>query len=115
MWDHVGPLKCPAGGRLTYSTNTFTGTYTLSTVTFGSLGFLLVERTVWPIQTPLTCWFEFRSRNSWLTACFLLPYAPSAPFFLSFYIQITHQLSPPSLLPNVCVCVFGAAMEAIDR
>lgn len=83
VWDHLGPLKCPASDRLTSSTNTFTDTHTLHC---DFLRFQLVARTVCSIQTfPLTRWFEFRSGNSWLAACFPLPYTPSCSPFLSLF------------------------------
>lgn len=105
VWEHLGPLKCPAGGRLTFSTNTLTGTHTRSTVTFSSPGFLLVERTVCSIQTPLTRWFEFRSWNSWLTACFLLPYTPSTAYFPHF-LHPVYSPAVSSFSATHCVCVF---------
>lgn len=110
MWDHLGPLKCPAGGRLTSNTNTFMGIHTLSTVTFSSLGFLLVERTVRSIQTTLTRWFEFRSRNSWLTACFLLPYTPFAPYF-SHFLHPDYSATVSSFSATHCVGV-GVGVRA---
>lgn len=85
------------------------------------------------------CWWKEQSalfRPLWLAGLnlghgilgllpvFSSPTLPLLPISLTFYIQITQLLSPPSLLPTVwcgcgCarvrVCVCGAAMEAIDR
>lgn len=71
---------------------------------FSSLGFLLVERTVCSIQTPLTRWLEFRSRNSWLTACFLLPYTPSALYFSDF-LHPDYSAAVSSFSATHCVFV----------
>lgn len=54
---------------------------------------------------PLWFWFEFRSRNSWLTACFLLPYVPSAPYF-SHFLHADYSPAVSSSSATHCVCVF---------
>lgn len=58
----------------------------------------LWKQTARSIQTlPLTRCFEFRSQNSWLTACFLLPYTPSCSVFLSHFLHPDYSPAVSSL------------------